>query len=178
MNIKNNKRKKESQLRIQKVFMELIQNKELKDIKVADICKLAKINRSTFYSNYLDVYDLAAKIKEYLYEEVLNLYKKEQQEKKHSYDFLKLFYHIKENQIFYKTFFKLNDDNSVNYFEYLLDQKEMDKYYHNQNIDYHVTFFMSGFNAVIKKWLNSDCYESPETILEIIESEYKNKKLP
>ena len=32
-----------------------------------------------------------------------------------------------------------------------------------------------GLNAVINKWLKNNCKETPEEILEIIESEYKNK---
>ena len=90
MNVINNKRKKESQEKIEKIFIELIQTKELNEISVSDICKKAKLNRTTFYSNYIDIYDLANKIKETLFNEVLNLYPEETQTKKHSYDFLKL----------------------------------------------------------------------------------------
>ena len=32
-----------------------------------------------------------------------------------------------------------------------------------------------GLNAVIKKWLNGGCKETPEEINDIITSEYKNK---
>ena len=64
MNTPNNKRRKESQERIEKVFVELIQKKEINKISVTDICKKAKVNRSTFYANYIDIYDMADKIKE------------------------------------------------------------------------------------------------------------------
>ena len=63
MNTTNNKRKKDSQERIEKIFVELLQYKELNEVSVTDICKLANINRTTFYNNYLDIYDLADKIK-------------------------------------------------------------------------------------------------------------------
>ncbi|MBQ2917435.1 MAG: TetR/AcrR family transcriptional regulator, partial [Clostridia bacterium] len=59
MNTPNNKRKKESQEKIENVFLELIQNREINEISVTDICKNAELNRTTFYSNYLDIYDLA-----------------------------------------------------------------------------------------------------------------------
>ncbi len=59
MNTPNNKRRKASQDKIEKVFIKLIQKYELNEISVSDICKLAEINRSTFYANYLDIYDLA-----------------------------------------------------------------------------------------------------------------------
>lgn len=57
--------------------------------------------------------------------------------------------------------------------EYRIELTE--KYYDNKYIDYHIGFFRAGLNAVIKKWLNSGCKETPEEINEIITSENKNK---
>ena len=62
MNTPNNRRKRESREKIEKVFVEFIQNKEINEISVTDICKKTNLNRSTFYANYLDIYDLADKI--------------------------------------------------------------------------------------------------------------------
>ena len=53
MNTPNNKRKRESQEKIEKTFLKLIQKKNIEDITVANICELSKINRSTFYANYM-----------------------------------------------------------------------------------------------------------------------------
>lgn len=64
MNIPNNKRKKESMERIEKVFIELLQTKELNEISVSDICKRASLNRTTFYANYTDIYGLADAIRD------------------------------------------------------------------------------------------------------------------
>ena len=63
MNVSNNSRKKKSIEKIEKAFLQMIQTKDLNEIKVSDICKEAKINRTTFYANYLDIYDLADKLK-------------------------------------------------------------------------------------------------------------------
>ena len=41
-------------------------------------------------------------------------------------------------------------------------------------MDYHIEFFKAGITAIIKKWLNSGCVESPEEINDILISEYKN----
>jgi len=58
----------------------------------------------------------------------------------------------------------------------LIDENEVIKFYNSsKNIDYHIEFFKSGLNAVIKKWLDNNCLETPEEIEEIIKSEYKNK---
>lgn len=175
MNKPNNKRKKESQERIEKIFIQLIQRKEINEITITDICKLAHINRSTFYANYIDIYDLAEKIGKRLEEEFLDLYKEERENEYNSNDFLKLFRHIKENQLFYKTYFKLGLDAETIIKEY--DYNLAEKYYDNKNIEYHIEFFKAGITAIIKYWLNNDCKESPEDIMEVIVSEYNKKKL-
>ena len=173
MNTPNNKRKKETRDKISKIFITLLQTKEISEISVTDICKLAKINRSTFYVNYLDIYDLADKIGQELEQEVSFLYQEEKETQNNSNDFLKLFKHIKDNQIFYKTYFKLNMDKNfiINEYDYNLSKELYDDKY----IDYHMEFFKAGLNAIIKKWLNNGCKESPEEIESILKSEYSNK---
>lgn len=173
MNTPNNKRRKSSQDKIERAFIHFLQTKEINEISVTDICKETHLNRSTFYANYLDVYDLADKIVEKIEKDVSYLYKEEREKKYNSNDFLKLFRHIKENQIFYKTYFKLNQDKHFIIRQY--DTNLSRKMYDDKFIDYHIDFFMAGLNAVIKKWLNNDCQESPEEIDAIIKSEYQAK---
>lgn len=173
MNTPNNKRKKESQDRIEKVFLNLIQKRDIKDISVSKICELAKVNRTTFYANYVDIYDLIDKIRDRMINEFANIFDNNDGHTKENY--LKMFKHIKDNQIFYKTYFKLNFDNSykITYF----DKELANKRYNNKFIDYHCEFFKAGITAIIKMWLNNDCKESPQDIYEIIESEYNNSKI-
>ena len=173
MNTKNNKRHRESIEKIEHAFIELLQTKNLNQITVSDICKKANLNRTTFYANYLDIYDLADKIKEHLESEFKHLYQDELTNKFNSNDYLKLFRHIKENQLFYKTYFKLGYDN--NYKILLYDTEQAEKYFNNKNIGYHIEFFRHGLNAVVKKWLENSCAETPEEIAEIIQSEYQGR---
>ncbi len=174
MNTPNNKRRKETRDKISKIFINLLQSKEITEISVTDICKLAKINRSTFYVNYLDVYDLADQIGKELEQEVSFLYQEERDTKNNSNDFLKLFRHIKDNQIFYNTYFKLKMDHNFIIREY--DYNLSKELYDDKYIDYHMEFFKAGLNAIIKKWLENGCKESPEEIESILKSEYANKK--
>ena len=174
MNTANNKRRKQSQEKIEKVFVELLQTKELNQISVTDICKITHLNRSTFYANYIDIYDLADKVKEKLESEVQTLYKDETTYKYNSNDFLKLFYHIKDNQLFYKTYFKLGFDNKHSIFRY--DTNLSKEFFDDQFIEYHIEFFKNGLNSIIKLWLKNGCKESPEEIDSIIKSEYAHRK--
>ena len=177
MNVVNNKRKKESKQKIKKAFFELIQTKEINEINITDLVKKAGINRSTFYVNYIDIYDLADKLREEMFNDILELYKEEAIKQKHCYNYLKLFSHIKENQIYYKTMLKLNFDFMEYYYDdNNLDESAMIKYYGSiKNMDYHIEFFKAGMMAIIKKWLLNDCKESPEDMIEIINSEYQGR---
>ena len=173
MNTKNNRRRRESVERIEKAFIELLQSKELNEITVSNICKHCGLNRSTFYANYIDIYDLAEKVRTHLEEEVNRLYEAEQQQKFNSNDYLRLFRHIKENQLFYRTYFKLGYDNQFMLKYYDIHQAK--RHFDNQHIEYHIEFFRSGFNAMVKKWLKGGCQETPEEMEEIIRSEYQGR---
>lgn len=47
-------------------LMKLLKEKSISTITVKEICVLADINRSTFYSHYLDQFDLLNQTKDYL----------------------------------------------------------------------------------------------------------------
>ena len=171
MNTKNNKRRRESVERIEKTFITLLQEKELQEITVADLCKSAELNRSTFYANYLDLYDLAEKLKEKLEKDFSNLFL--------GYDHsmhtgaLTMFEHIKENQLFYKTYFKLCYNSEQRVLIYDTERARQD--FDNKHIAYHIEFFRSGLNAIIKMWLDGGCRETPEEMAEIIKLEYRGR---
>lgn len=173
MNTKNNRRRRASIERIEKVFIGLLQTKELHEITVSDICKACELNRSTFYANYVDIYDLADKMREHLEEEVSRLYAAETTQGFNSNDYLKLFRHIQDNQLFYRTYFKLGYDNQHPI--KLYDTHQAQRYFDNQHIAYHIEFFRSGFNAIVKMWLAGGCKETPEEMDEIIHSEYQGR---
>ena len=172
MNVKNNRRRRESQEKIEKVFIELLQTHEIKEITVSDLIKATQLNRSTFYANYVDIFDLADKTREKLEKEFSNLFA--------DYDYfndrsgvLKMFTHIKENQIFYKTYFKLCYDDK--HLISIYDSKRAEKENIDSNIKYHIEFFRNGLNSIIKLWLAGGCKESPEEMAEVLKAEYRGR---
>ncbi len=169
MNVKNNKRRRTSREKIEKVFIELLQTKEMTQITVSDICKRTELNRSTFYANYSDIYELADTIRAHLEQEVNALYENDMVNNCFT-DYQRLFQHIKDNQIFYRTYFKLGYDYDHHGNLGMLRQDE--KIFPKNHIEYHIEFHKAGLNAIIKKWLNNGCTETPEEMKEIVESEY------
>ena len=155
MNTPNNKRKRESMDRIEKVFIELLQTKELNEISVPDI------------------YGLADTIRDNLENKVSDLYKDEITRGFNSNDYLKLFRHIKDNQVFYQTYFKLGYDSNYKIIRY--DAILARKHFQNRFIEYHMEFFKAGITQIIKLWLKNGCKESPEAMFEILKSEYRGR---
>ena len=102
-----------------------------------DLVEKAEINRSTFYTHYFNIYDLADKISEKMYLTILKLYKKELSQKDFPYNYYELFKHIKNNQPYYKTLFNLNFD-FMNYYNNNFE-KNIDTY----KSEYHTEFFKS-----------------------------------
>ncbi len=173
MNTKNNKRRQATRESIEKTFIELLQAKEISQITVSDICKITGYNRTTFYANYLDIYDLADKIRDKLEAEVNELYENELFYNCGN-DYFKLFQHIKENQIFYITYFKLGYDSKHTVDLGSISSRQ--KGFPADNLEYHIEFHKAGLNAIIKKWLASGCDKSPETMVKIIQDEYINRR--
>ncbi len=172
MNIKNNRRRQQTQESIERIFIELLQSRDLEQIHVSDICKAAAINRSTFYANYLDIYDLADKLRQKLETQVNELYENDSFNNCGS-DYLRLFRHIQQNQIFYQTYFKLGYDKQPLDLNLLKPERRV---FPEAHMPYHICFHQAGLNAVIKQWLSGGCRESAETMLEIIEAEYRGRK--
>lgn len=63
---------KQARKNIQKAVIELLKDHKVDQLKVTQICKLAQINRSTFYANYEDISDIISQLRDY----VANQYQK------------------------------------------------------------------------------------------------------
>ena len=64
---------KQAHKNIQKAVIELLKDHKFDQLKVTQICKLAQINRSTFYANYEDISDMIFQLRDY----VANQYQKD-----------------------------------------------------------------------------------------------------
>ena len=173
MNVKNNKRRRDSQEKIERAFIELLQTREIREITVSDLIKATGLNRSTFYANYMDIFDLADKTREKLENDFSNLFADYDYMNEHG-GALRMFTHIRDNQLFYKTYFKLCYDDRFLISAY--DAKRAEKE-HISNLKYHIEFFRNGLNAIIKLWLAEGCQETPEEMAEVLKQEYRGRRV-
>ena len=60
---------------IRETFIDLLSEKDISKVTVSEICKIADINRATFYRYYLDVFDLLDKMEDEFVDEVKEAYR-------------------------------------------------------------------------------------------------------
>jgi AcrR family transcriptional regulator len=176
MNAKLDRRKKYTRMALKDGLIKLLQEKPISAITVKEICGIADINRSTFYSHYLDHYDLLNKIEEEIIEDMAG-YLNECTYEKDEDDLLLIerlleYFHSKHevcttllNEYMDTTFQK-----KVTIFAHQSFMKNwrashtLDK----EIADYVSTFIISGSIDVIRKWLNNGMDKPPKEMAEVI----------
>ncbi|MBR2579010.1 MAG: TetR/AcrR family transcriptional regulator C-terminal domain-containing protein [Clostridia bacterium] len=159
MGAKNNARRQETINKIKRVFIDLLQDKDISQITVSEICKKAGISRNTFYLYFTDVYDLAEKFTDSYCSRFFARLSESKQDKKPAAEFLsEVLEYMAENQAAFNAFFKVyNHEETI---------KKQRKEQLDRNYDF--WFFAYGQSAVVRKWLKNGCVESPAEIAEIL----------
>lgn len=171
MNTPNNRRRKDSQARMETAFIRLLEHRDIADITVTDLCREAQVNRSTFYSNYEDIYHLAQGLQDRLSQDLLaSFVPLAEGEGYEDRCMLALFNMVRDNRLLFRACFKLGVDRFDP--EWALDLQNAHRRYDSRYLDYHVAFFRAGLNAIIQHWLELDCAQSPEELLNILRQEY------
>ncbi len=60
---------------IKHAFLDLLSTKNIRHISVRELCEKAQINRATFYSHYMDIYDLKEQLENQLIESIIEVFK-------------------------------------------------------------------------------------------------------
>lgn len=165
MNTKNNKRRQASCEKIERAFLNMITEKSVGQITVTEICKAAGLNRTTFYANYADVFAVADCVRDQIENSFHELF-----ERKENHTATALFRMICENQLLFKIYFKLGY--AEKYSSAVYDMARVERDFGGKYVEYHIEFFRSGLTAVIKKWLDGGCKETPEEMSEVLRTEY------
>lgn len=183
-NIKINK----SKLSLKQALLILMKEKSFLKITIKELCKLANLNRSTFYVNYGDINELLFDIHTDFFQgisDVLETSRKAPHESSHEECIEKLtevIKYIEENK---ETFQLLHSNNKGNLFEKnLLDYyvslyvKENDSYMERYIFMYHAI----GSFSLVSQWLQEDIPYPPEKLAKLIcemsrsAREYYNKE--
>lgn len=173
MNTKNNQRFRDTEIRIEAAMLKLLKENEFKTITVKRICETAKVNRSTFYAHFTDIYDMLDKMETYLYQELNQCYEKNNAS---SDSPLVIFLrHIKKHQYFYrialhaKKEFPLAHGYEPFWNQIMESKSKKDSLSENEKM-YHYIFFQAGFTMILKHWLDRDCIENEIEFAKIIEN--------
>lgn len=174
---KEDQRSRLTKLLIENAFIDLLQTKNLSSISVKEVCDKAMINRSTFYSYYLDIFDLYNSIKEMiknviknklesygkfdknfnLYEEILSFFVDYK-------DVVKIFLAYQVDSSFITEMMVLAEDKVFEIYKEkfpLINEKKFRDYF---------TFTSNGCLGIITKWVKNGMKEDSKEIAKIMES--------
>lgn len=129
---------------------------------------MAKVNRSTFYANYLDIFDLADQIRSDLEKNYMNWNQIEIDAQSSDLSFLYLFRDVYANQLLYKAYFNLGGALSNDLED--LETRQLESRYGVEMEQYHAIFFRAGITQTIKLWLAGGCAETPEAMYAFIQT--------
>lgn len=148
---------------IKDTLITLLEEKEINKITVSEICKLADINRATFYRYYLDAYDLLDKIKDEFVNELalasnvtednysVSTFSKELLEVfLENKDLVKILFNTKNNLYFLNDILEIayNKCKSV----WIKEMGNLDE----DNMEYASVFIFNGALGVINYWIQND----------------------
>lgn len=158
---------------IENSFLELLQQKPAAKVTVTEICKLAQINRATFYKHYLDVPDLLEKIEENLFDQIRAAFSAKEVALESF--LLKMLHYTRQEK---ERFFLLGGDNGdpnlmtktfmVCYESaYPLLARNLQHLQENERqMLYH--YISHGAGAVLTWWIKNGMQENPEEIAKFI----------
>lgn len=147
---------------IARSLLQLLRQKPFDKITVSDICRLAEINRSTFYRYYRDVYDLMEQLIRTTLEDILLELERmdEHLENKIRYIFATLYRYkdiwilLRDQQVFQKI--------SLNIFDFFAKAQPASAEPNGRSPLFYFIFY--GYNGLFKYWLNHNMQETPEEI--------------
>jgi len=155
-------------------FIQLMQQKPVKDISVRELADLVDINRSTFYLHYTDIYDLLEQTENNLMEQFLAIIDTDEKEhtlQEFSKKLERFFTVLSENQPLCRALMSPNGDiafvrkletliaeNGIKKLRMLSNEEELDA----QDLEYVTSFFLSGCIGMVDIWLQNNCKQSAQ----------------
>ena len=163
-------RKTKRQLRL--ALMQLMSEKNVKDISVRELAAIADINRGTFYIHYRDVYDLLSQLEEEMAQGLVKVCRAHHAEESSGSTFpylSDLYVFIKENADLCRVLLGANGDKAYTdrICGILRDEHLYDfvRYFYPGDeslMNYFCSFIIAGNLALALRWIETGMKESPE----------------
>lgn len=171
---RQDRRVRRTQKLLKESLLELLDQKEFKNISIKDITELADLNRGTFYLHYTDTYSLLQEMES----EVLKDFQEIVSDRCNAFEKDSLLHvinpiieYIEKNKKICKTFFENNASNDfVNRFHLLILKngtaiiKEQYPNAGEVTLNYFFEFITYGLTGVLKLWLDTDMKQPKEEI--------------
>jgi len=169
--------------KIHKTLLLLLEKEKIDKIKITQLCRLAAINRGTFYLHY----DCIEDVFEELYEVVINDLKETYNYSTYSEQTfyiqninaqkIKIFFHIEKFKTFYKIILSQKENNS--YYFMLFDQIRINLQNSfiyptetKDDVEYFIGYHVNAIIGLILIWYQRDFKETPEEMNYILHSIY------
>ncbi|MCC8072862.1 MAG: TetR/AcrR family transcriptional regulator [Clostridiales bacterium] len=175
-------------LLMNEALIDLLKTKDLEYITVKEICEKAGVNRSTFYLHYETILDLADEALDNVTKRFLSYFKHKEGEitgkisscelsdlvfitKDYLRPYLQFIY---DNKNIYRANFRNPNNMQVDKQYELLKTYILEPVFNRFEIPnkfhkYFTAYYIEGISAIIKEWLNTNCSDSIDDIIRVIE---------
>lgn len=176
LNTKNNQRFKDTEIRMQSVMLDLMKYTEFKKITVKKICEKAKVNRSTFYAHFTDIYDMLDKMEQELRKQLLENYGESSKNIIFSEQSFKLFLeHIKKHKYFYKVNLQTRKSFPLKQgydklWQIIEPRCKKAGITNKDEMLYYFIGFQASFTMILKHWVDTDCALDEVEVARIIKN--------
>lgn len=178
MNQAGNVRHQETEERIQKSMLDLLEQKPLKDITIRELCETARINKATFYRHYQDIHELAQRMEKNIHSGLMQLLDRKKErlltELIGEEELSAIISYVGEHAAFYREYLKTGYDTFLDErFRYLWESFFMPQFCSvgvtsERRMQYYYRFFRSGMVTTILYWLETGQQELPQELASIL----------
>ena len=174
-------------IKMDEALLSLLEKKDFEYITVKEICEVAGVNRSTFYLHYENTADLLKETTRYILDKHFAYYNVQSKDiigslgdsdpkelifitREYLMPYLTF---IKENRRIFKLaikhFHAMNMDQVYNQmFEYIFEPILARFHVSPDKRPYVIKFYLTGVFSVVMEWLNNDCTEDINLVIEVI----------
>lgn len=167
---------KRARYRLHRALLELLQEKQWNEVTITDLCDKAKVNRSTFYYYYENLFELVQDIEDEKMEYDWNMIKGHAQDESLEDLLMEYLESIRQNyrlhQLYLACFpsiagrseYRAKIETSI--VSYICEHEDVPA--GSQEAHYTAGFYVGGILSVVRQWMETECAEKPVVICGIL----------